>query len=202
VYVSEGEAVVGIDEPVVVAPGVLERVATTITPRPMIAVGEQRVASLDSLKGATFVVVVDGVADPGNLGTILRTAEAAGAEALVVAGGVDVFNPKAVRASAGALFFLPVAVVADAARALEEIGAWGMRRVGASADGPVPYHSIDLREPIALVLGNESHGLGPAVAARLDDIVAIPMTGRSESLNVAAAAAVLCFEVARQRGAS
>jgi TrmH family RNA methyltransferase len=167
----------------------------------MIAVGEHRVASLSSSKDATFVVMADGVADPGNLGTILRTAEASGAGAIVVAGGVDVYNPKCVRASAGALFFLPIVVVDDPAAALDEIGSWGMRRVGSSADGRARYDAIDLRAPVALVLGSESHGLAPAVVAKLDEVVAIPMAGRSESLNVGAAAAVLCFEVARQRRA-
>lgn len=203
VFVGDG---VELDVPgvktVPVASGVLERVATTVTPRPVVAVGRQRVVAVEDLREATFLVVLDSISDPGNLGTIIRAAESAGADGVVVGGGVDVFNPKCVRATAGALFFTRLAVVPQAASALAVVGEWGMGRVGTSASAPRRYDEVDLTAPVAVVLGSEAHGLAADVVSALDQMVSIPIVGRSESLNVASAAAVLCFEVARQRRAS
>ncbi len=141
-----------------------------------------------------FVVVAAGLADPGNVGTILRSAEAAGADAVVLtAGAVDVFNPKVVRASAGALFRVPVAVDVAAGA----LGDLGVALLGTVATGGVPYDEAPLDGACALVLGNEAHGLPPGLA--LDGLVSIPHAGRAESLNVAMAATVLCFEAARRR---
>jgi RNA methyltransferase, TrmH family len=183
-----------------VADGVLERVVTTVTPRPVVAVGRQRVVALEDLREATFLVVLDAISDPGNLGTIIRAAESAGADGVVVGGGgVDVFNPKCVRATAGALFFTRIARVPSAASGLAVVGEWGICRLGTSASARRRYDDVDLTAPVAVVLGSEAHGLGADVAASVDEMVSIPISGRSESLNVASAAAVLCFEVARQR---
>jgi RNA methyltransferase, TrmH family len=203
VFVGDG---VELDVPgvktVPVASGVLERIATTVTPRPVVAVGRQRVVAVEDLREATFLVVLDAISDPGNLGTIIRAAEAAGADGVVVGGGVDVFNPKCVRATAGTLFFTRLAVVPQAAAALAVLGEWGMGRVGTSASAPRRYDEVELTAPVALVLGSEAHGLAADAVSAVDQMVSIPMVGRSESLNVASAAAVLCFEVARQRRAS
>jgi TrmH family RNA methyltransferase len=202
VYVGASAAIDVAGVPVTaVADGVLERVATTVTPRPVVAVARQRVVALEDLRDATFLVVLDAISDPGNLGTIIRAVESAGADGVVVAGGVDVFNPKCVRATAGALFFTRVAMVPSAASALAVIGEWGMHRVGTSASAPRRYDEVDLTASVAVVFGAEAHGLGADVAASVDEMVSIPIAGRSESLNVAGAAAVLCFEVARQRRA-
>lgn len=139
---------------------------------------------------ASFVVVLAGVADPGNAGTVIRSAEAAGADAVVfTTGSVDPYNPKCVRASAGSLFHLPVLVDAD-------VNALGLRLIGTSSHGAMSYLDADLRRPLALVFGNEAHGIPDDIA--VDLVVGIPHRGRSESLNVAMAATLLCFEVARR----
>lgn len=175
-------------------PGVLERVATTETPQPLLAV--VRMPGRASMPaGATFVLVADRLADPGNCGTILRSAEAAGADAVVLtAGSVDPFNPKVVRASAGALFRVPVHVAT-----LEQVAAAGLTLLGTSSHRGVPYTDVDATRRVALVVGNEAHGLPDD--APVHEWVTIPHHGRAESLNVAMAATVLCFEVARQRRA-
>jgi len=103
-----------------------------------------------------------------------------------------------VRASAGSLFHVPVVSEGDPVAVLDQLGTWGKRRLGTIAAGGRPYDEIDLTAPTALVLGNEAHGLPAAVDAALDDHLTIPMAGRSESLNVGMAAAVVCFEAARQ----
>jgi RNA methyltransferase, TrmH family len=182
--------------------GVLARVADTVTPQPVLAVVPQidvPLARLDQL-GADLIVVCVEVRDPGNAGTVLRSAEAAGAGGVVCCdGSVDVFNPKTVRASAGALFHVPVVSGGDATEVLAQLGSWGLRRLGTASRGGQVYDETDLSGRVALVFGNEAHGLPADLQAVMDGVVTIPMAGRAESLNVGMAAAVLCFEAARQR---
>ncbi|HLH47445.1 MAG TPA: RNA methyltransferase [Acidimicrobiales bacterium] len=183
-------------------PGVIGRVTATVTPQPIVGVVAAPGTTLDAVIGAgpDLVVVCAGVRDPGNAGTVLRSADAAGASAVVSCGGsVDLFNPKTVRASAGAVFHVPVVEEGEPSSVLDRLGRAGLRRVGATAHDGADYLEADLSAPLALVVGNEAHGLSPEVAARLDGTVTIPMAGRAESLNVGIATAVLCFEVARRR---
>jgi TrmH family RNA methyltransferase len=182
------------------APGVLERVADTSTPQPVLAVVADVTVALEELAGSSLIVVCIDVRDPGNAGTVLRSAEAAGADGVVCCDGtVDVTNPKCVRASAGSLFHVPVVAGGDAVTVLEQIRGWGIRTLGATVGGGDQYTAVDLRAPTALVFGNEAHGLPDGSGAGLDGYVHIPMAGRGESLNVGMACAVLCFEAARQR---
>lgn len=182
------------------APGVLERVADTVTPQPVMTVVGAAPVPLDALSNETMLVVCAEVRDPGNAGTVLRAARAAGAGGVVsCAGSVDPYNPKVVRASAGAVFSLPVAVGGDVIEVMEQIGTWGLRRLAAVADGGEDYAGTDLSSPFALLLGNEAHGLSDPAMAGVDARVTVPMAPGSESLNVAVAAGVICFEAARQR---
>jgi RNA methyltransferase, TrmH family len=186
-----------VDAPVhELAPGVLERVASTDHPQPVLAVARLPRHTLQDLAAATFLVVGAGVADPGNAGTLARTAEAAGADGLVLtAGSVDPWAHKVVRASAGAVLHLPVV---DGV-ALGEVRRLGVRLLGTAATGGTPYDRVDWLAPFALVLGNEAHGLAPDELDQLDELVTIPHAGRAESLNVAMAGAVCCFEASRCR---
>ena len=178
--------------------GVLEKIGTTRTPQPVLGVAPMPpMVSLDAI-AAGLIVVCAGVADPGNLGTIMRSAEGAGATAIIVADGVDPWNPKVVRGSAGAVLGVPIAVVDDVAGALAVLRERGWRAVGTDADATETYTAVELGGSIALVLGSEAHGLPDAVAAVLDVVVQIPMAGEIESLNVAVAASILMFEAARQ----
>jgi TrmH family RNA methyltransferase len=144
-----------------------------------------------------LVLALDGIADPGNLGTMIRTALAAGATAVAACGGADPFHPKAVRAAAGAGFRLPI--LRDRADALRaRLGAHGVRIMVADPRAAVDYGAAPLDPPVAVVVGNEARGPSPAWAdAGL--AVRIPHYGPVESLNAAAAAAVLLYEVARRR---
>jgi TrmH family RNA methyltransferase len=185
-------------------PGILARVADTVTPQPILAVVSMIDVALDDVVSASSVpgltVVCATLRDPGNAGTVLRSAEASGAGAVVFCDdSVDVYNPKTVRASAGALFHVSVVAGGDTASVLDTLGRAGVWRLGTVARGGDDYSAVDLCRPTALVLGNEAHGLADEVAQRLDGNVTIPMSGRSESLNVGMAAAVVCFEAARQR---
>jgi 23S rRNA (guanosine2251-2'-O)-methyltransferase len=150
-----------------------------------------------------LLVALDGVEDPQNVGAIARAAEAAGARALVLTRRrAPPLSPAVSRASAGAIEHLPVARVPNLARALRELGERGYWRLGADGAGDVqPYWASSrlLAGASVLVLGSEEHGLRPGIAQELDQRLRIPMRGRVESLNVAAAAAVLLFDAARAR---
>jgi TrmH family RNA methyltransferase len=182
------------------APGVMERVADTVTPQPLAATVRFVDQPLDQLRDASFLVVCADVRDPGNAGTVLRSAEAAGSDGVVFAdGSVDVYNPKTVRASAGSVFHVPIVAGGDPVQIVGQLGDWGLTTVGAVAHGGEDPADTDLTQRIALVLGNEASGLPAAVEQAVKTRVTIPMHGRAESLNVGMAAAILGFEVARQR---
>ncbi|MGI8985031.1 MAG: TrmH family RNA methyltransferase [Acidimicrobiales bacterium] len=184
------------------APGVLERVAGTVAPQPVLAVARTVDVDLADLSAETLVVVCVDLRDPGNLGTVLRSAEAAGVGGIICCdGSVDIYNPKCVRASAGALFHTRIVARGEPVEVLGTLGDRGLRRLGTRPDDGQPYDRVDLAAPTALVLGNEANGLPAPVADAIDGWVTIPMVGRSESLNVGMAAAILCFEAARQRRA-
>ena len=184
------DTLVDLDVPVhVLAPNVMERVASTESPQPLLAVLGMQQATLPA--SASFVLVADRIADPGNAGTIIRSAEAAGADAVVLTpGSVDPYNPKVVRATAGSLFRIPVVEAT-----LDSLSAF--RRLGTSSHRGDLYTDPVYHGRVAVVVGNEAHGLDDDAA--IDQWITIPHAGPVESLNVAMAATVLAFEVARQR---
>jgi TrmH family RNA methyltransferase len=191
----DGEPVDGAGRIFDLAPHVMERVASTESPQPVMAVVRMREALVSDLAGSSLVVVCDRIADPGNLGTILRSSEAAGVDGVVlVTGSVDPFNPKVVRASAGALFHVPV--IGDVA--LHQLQQLDLPLVGTSSHRGVAYGEADLVAPFALVMGSEAHGVDEQIP--IDSWLTIPHVGRAESLNVAMATTVVVFEAARQRG--
>jgi TrmH family RNA methyltransferase len=156
-------------------------------------------ASWPAGPGALVVVLVD-VRDPGNAGTVLRAADAAGTEAVVfAAASVDPYNPKTVRASAGSLFHVPFTVRDDPHAVATELAAAGFRTLGTVVRDGDDYAALDWSVPSAVFFGNESSGLDPNLCAALQGAVAIPMAGRAESLNVGVASAVVAFEAFRQR---
>jgi len=185
------------------APGVIERISDTVTPQPIVAVVGFVPAKLDDLEGASMVVVCVDVRDPGNAGTMIRTADAAGVDAVVCCDGtVDPTNPKTVRASAGSLFHIPVVAGGDAGLVIEKLRNWGLTTVGTDVRNGVDYTTFDWRQRVAVVFGNEASGLSASVKEQLDESVSVPMEGQAESLNVSVSTAVLCFEALRQRRAA
>ncbi|MGA8847911.1 MAG: RNA methyltransferase [Nocardioides sp.] len=155
---------------------------------------------LDPERGARLVVICADVRDPGNAGTVIRTADAAGADAVVLAGSsVDLYNPKTLRASVGSAFHLPVAVEPDLSTAIAAARAAGLRVLAADGAGEVDLHQAGavLAAPTAWVFGNEAHGLPDDVASLADHRIRIPIHGRAESLNLATAAALCLYESAR-----
>jgi TrmH family RNA methyltransferase len=152
-----------------------------------------------TLSAMPLVLVAEAVEKPGNLGAMLRTADAAGVDAVVVCDpATDIYNPNVVRASRGTLFTVPV-VTAPSAEALIWLRSRAVQVVAATPQAALPYTRADLRRPSAIVVGTEDAGLTPAWLAQADVAVQIPMRGRVNSLNVAASAALLLYEAVRQR---
>ncbi|CAN5436091.1 RNA methyltransferase [soil metagenome] len=187
-----------------VTPEVLRALADTVTPQGIVGVAPIRqVALADLLPTARFLVVLDGVSDPGNAGTIIRTADAAGADGVVfLQGSVDPYNPKAVRASTGSVFHLPV-VTGVSVEELGEVAAAGMQLLAADVGASVPLDTVDLSVPTALVFGGEAAGLSSPAITACSVSVHIPIAqprrsgyaGHAESLNLAAAVAVMAYSV-------
>lgn len=185
-----------------VPPDIFDRIACTEEPQGILAVGRIRKAQLrELLRGPSpLVVVVDGLQDPGNLGTVLRTAGAAGASgAVLLPGTVDLYNPKVVRATAGALFRLPVVEGIRVTEALAFIKNAGLKLIAADPRGNVPFYDADFSSPVAIVVGGEGAGLKPGIQEAAHQHVFIPMPGGAESLNAAVAASLLIYEAVRQR---
>jgi TrmH family RNA methyltransferase len=183
------------------APGVIERVADTVTPQPVLAVIGFQPADLEAVAPtSSMLLVCADVRDPGNAGTVIRTADASGVDAVVCCDGtVDPTNPKTVRASAGSVFHTPIVMGGDTVEVVGDLHRRGFTTVGTVVRGGTDYTAFDWRQRVAIVLGNEASGLSDEIAASLDARVSIPMAGQAESLNVSVSAAVLCFEALRQR---
>lgn len=184
---------------------VLDAMADTVTPQGIVAVARQSPTSLKDIFAAspTLIAICEEVRDPGNLGTIIRAADAAGADAVVLTGRtVDPYNPKVVRATTGSLFHVPVAVGAELSATVERAHAAGLRVVAADVGGEDFLARRDaLSAPTAWLFGNEARGLDDDGLALADLSLRLPIYGRAESLNLATAASVCLYETAfAQRG--
>ena len=182
----------------------MAKASGTQSPQGILAVVSRPTWNLSDLVSgqAPLVVMLEDIQDPGNLGTILRTAEAAGVSGVVLTKGtVDVFNPKTVRATMSSVFRVPFITAENLPEVIREFRKqYGIRTHAASldADGRT-YVREDYCGPCAFVIGNEGNGLSADTAAAADDTVYIPMAGRIESLNAAVSASILMYEAARQR---
>lgn len=191
------------------AESVIEAMADTVTPQGVVAVARQSATAVKDVfaEGPTLIAICEQVRDPGNLGTIIRAADAAGADAVVLTGRtVDPFNPKVVRATTGSLFHLPVSVGGELADVVERAHGAGLAVIAADVGGE---DLLDARAdgtlagPTAWLFGNEAHGLDDEATALADRALRVPIFGRAESLNLATAASVCLYESAfaqRQRG--
>ena len=180
---------------------VMARLTGTVTPQGLVGVSPFIDVPFGALPPAPgCVVLLHAVRDPGNAGTVLRSADGAGADGVVFSSdSVDVYNTKAVRASAGSLFHLPFVRDVDTAVAIEDLRARGVRVLAMDADGDGDLYEQDLGDPVAFVFGNEAWGLTKEVASLADATVRVPIAARAESLNLAATATVCLFEWERQR---
>ncbi|MFM1953127.1 MAG: hypothetical protein RL187_336 [Actinomycetota bacterium] len=186
----------------VVSDAVLEAMADTVTPQGVLAVASYVDVSLESAISASskHVVVLHQVKDPGNVGNIIRTADAAGVDAVVVTSeSVDVFNPKVVRATTGSVFHIPVVTDVSLPEVMSVVNRHGITVLATDAAGKnlgLVSQDGELRGPIAWLLGNEAHGLSPEDEALADAVVSVPMFGHAESLSLQTAAAICIYQAA------
>ncbi len=181
---------------------IMRAICDTENPQGIVALAAHpRFELADALAGdAPLVVVLDGLQDPGNLGAIVRAAESAGASAVVTTPGtVEAYSPKALRASMGSAFRLPIVRRIRVDEAIDAARERGCSVLAALAHGEVRYTDADWRRPTVVLIGNEGAGLPPDTLALADETVSIPIATAVESLNAAMAATVLMFEAARQR---
>jgi TrmH family RNA methyltransferase len=180
---------------------IISRISETDSPQGIAALMSYKTRALReiSLASNPLIALCDGIQDPGNLGTIIRTADAAGADAVIILPGTcDPFMPKTIRATAGSIFNLPVLFAEP-----EELVGWLRKRsiglVVADAHASRTVYDADFRKPLAFVFGNEAAGVSEHLRKNSDSLVSIPIRGKAESLNVAASAAICLFEAVRQR---
>lgn len=195
------QAVAGLaDRQELVTPEAMGAMATTVTPDGVVAIAARPPAAPLSKTVPNLGIAVETLQDPGNLGTLIRTAAAVGSDGIwLSAGSIDPFHPKVLRASAGQWFRVPQQVTADWLATVTGWRAAGAQVLATAAEGDIAYWELDLRQPTVLMLGNEGNGLSEAALAAASDVVAIPMAAGVESLNVGVAAAVILFEAQRQR---
>ncbi|MCA0178657.1 MAG: RNA methyltransferase [Actinobacteria bacterium] len=175
---------------------VLAAMADAETPQGMLAVAQQPEISLTSvLAGAPrLLVLLQEVRDPGNLGTVIRGADAAGADAVLITdSSVDAYSPKVVRSTAGSLFHLPVVTGLEASATIQELASHGIRTLATEGEAATSLAHVDLTTPHCWVMGTEAQGLPESLAAQCDQRVAIPIYGKAESLNMAMAATICLY---------
>lgn len=180
------------------------KVAYRERPEGLIGIGQQWNTELNDLKLSKnpFLIVVEAIEKPGNLGTILRSADATGAEAVIVCDAVtDLFNPNVVRASTGVMFTTPT-VITDSTKAIDFLRKNGIQSLAATPAATKLYTDVDLTKPVAIVMGSEQFGLTDKWLNNCDLPVKLPMAGIADSLNVSAATVAIAYEVVRQRAAS
>ncbi|MHB1208252.1 MAG: TrmH family RNA methyltransferase [Acidimicrobiales bacterium] len=179
--------------------GVIAKIADAQSPQPILAAVRLPQSDLSSLSAHGLVLVLHDVRDPGNVGTIIRSADAAAVSAVVLTGqSVDPFNPKTLRATAGSIFHVPVAV-APLDECIEHFRAQGAQVFATVLNGAESFRRVNLNQPSVVLIGNEASGLDEAAVAMCDARITIPMAGRSESLNAGVAASLVCFEALYQR---
>jgi len=184
-----------------VSAAVIAKCSDTKTPQPVFAVVRKRPTDIDVLLQlkSSLVIVLDGVQDPGNVGTIIRTADAAGADGVIIGrGSADIYNPKTIRSTMGSIFHLPV-VEGDLLELLPQAKENGVRIISTSLQATSTCYGYDFTGPSWLLLGNEAKGVSVEAQKLVDDSLIIPMKGQAESLNVAMASTVILFEAMRQR---
>lgn len=187
-----------------VSAGMFERLADTETPQGVLAVVKRRSFELAQVlaeaEKAPLIVILENLQDPGNVGTILRTADSAGCTAVVCTRGTaDIYNSKVVRSTMGSLLHLPVCNVESVEAVAGLLEKQGVQLLAAHLKGKCYHFEQDMKQPTAILIGNEGAGLSAEGAAAADALVKIPMLGRAESLNAAMAAGILIYEAVRQR---
>ena len=180
---------------------IFDSLSDTKTPQGIMAVVEEKRYSAEKvIEKGDFFILCEEIKDPGNLGTIIRTADACGASGVFLTkGSVDLYSGKVLRSTMGSIFHLPIIQNTDMENIMSLFKAKGIFTMGAHLQGQKTPYETDLKKPLAILIGNETKGLSDKISSLSDSLVKIPMPGRAESLNAAVAASILMYETLRQR---
>lgn len=175
-------------------------ISDTQSPQGVLAVLKKQPAEItDAISGGKSVVVLDGLQDPGNVGTIIRTADAAGVSAVLMTRGcVDIYSPKVLRSTMGSVFHIPIIEGLDIIDTIKLLKYKGYKVIASHLNGENNYYDEDLTCKSAIIVGNEANGISEETAAISDKLVKIPMPGKAESLNASVAASIMIYELVRQ----
>lgn len=176
----------------------LKELADTENPQGAIGIVHKKIWSIDDIEN-NLIVVCDGIQDPGNLGTIIRTCDAALGAVVVIKGSVDVYNSKTLRSTMGSIFHIPVLFYDDFEIAVKDIKNRGYSLYAADLEADKYIYDVDFRKKSAIIIGNEANGIPCEHIEFVDEKIKIPMIGMAESLNASVAAGVIIYEVVRQR---
>jgi TrmH family RNA methyltransferase len=185
-----------------IRPDIFSKLSETVSSQGIIAVCRQMSYDVEDVlnKKNPLFAVLENVNDPGNMGTILRTADAAGADAVFISkGSVDMYNPKTVRATMGSIFHLPIFKDVDMGELISKFKDKNITTVAALLNGTSTPYDVDMTKGCAILIGNEANGLTEETAKKADVPVLIPMPGKAESMNAGVAAGILIYEAVRQR---
>lgn len=179
-----------------------EKISETVNPQGILAVchiKEFDVTNVD-YSNSPFFVVLENVTDPGNMGTLIRTADAAGADGIFLSKGcVDIYNPKVIRATMGSIFHLPIYRNLNLMNLMEDFKNNNVKTLAAHLKGTSTPYKVDMTTACAVIIGNEANGLSDEISEMASDLVKIPMPGKAESMNAGIAGGILIYEAVRQR---
>ncbi len=180
---------------------VFYELSDTVTPQGILAVINIKNTDIENILKENFLIIaLDRIQDPGNMGTIIRTADAAGADAILIGKGcVDIYNPKVVRSAMGSLFHMPFVQTDDLIKTLIMLKEKGGKIVTTHLEAQKHYYNVNYKTGTVIVMGSEDEGVSKEIANISDELIRIPMPGKAESLNVAIAHGIIAFEVVRQR---
>lgn len=180
----------------------IEKLADTETPQGIVAVVKKKKFTLsrDFLKQASLLLALDNIRDPGNLGTIIRTADAAGVDLVLLSNGcVELYNPKVIRSTMGSVFHLPVAESLDLSEVISDLRKAGFKIIVSEAHAGKNYATVEYPDKNCLIIGSEASGISKQILDLADEKVKIPIFGKAESLNASVAAGILLYEIARNK---
>ena len=179
-----------------------KKLSGTVTPQGVMAVCEKKSFCLENvIRDGCLLLLCEQLSDPGNVGALIRTSDAANASGIILTqGSADLYSPKVIRASAGSVFHIPCVEEADALYTVRFLKSMGIVIAAAHLKGNVSPYSMNMRQSCCILIGNEARGLSPEITEQADILLKLPMNPRAESLNAAAAGSILLYEAVRQRG--
>ncbi len=196
------EKIKELDNTIYVPNNIFKEISDTENPQGVLGIAKFEYENLGEKykKERLFLLFLDEVQDPGNMGTIIRTADAFNADGIIITEGcVDPYNPKVVRATMGSIFRVPIYYTSDGIQDLKKIKAMDIQLYSTSLEGSIPTYEADFSKGFVLIIGNESKGVRKEIFSLSDKLIKIPMPGKAESLNAGVAASIIMYEVMKQR---